>query len=188
MKQDGEAWQKLGIEPEVAAALGFPKSTYAAVERERRWLGRELPRELVLRSEAITDLYVEGTRLRLREARPLDGSPPMLRLTRKADVDPYTRLLTSIYLPEQELAVLAASLRGARIRKLRHRLKAPPGVSIAIDEFQDALAGLVLIEAEFTSNEQRAAFPAPDFALREVTDDLRYTGGQLVQHGLPHEP
>ncbi len=30
-----------------------------------------------------------------------------------------------------------------------------------------------------------AAFPDPAFALREVTDDPRYTGGALVLHGAP---
>ncbi|MET0411243.1 MAG: hypothetical protein ABW217_08095, partial [Polyangiaceae bacterium] len=110
------------------------------------------------------------------------------KLTRKADVDPATRFLTTIYLPEPEFAVLAASLQGARLRKLRHRLQAPTGVSLSVDEFQGELAGLILIEAEFATDEERAAFPSPPFALREVTADLRYTGGQLVRHGLPHEP
>jgi CYTH domain-containing protein len=177
-----------GVDPELAAELGFLKTKYIAVERERRWLGRDVPRELVLRSEAIDDLYVAGTRLRLREARPSDGSRPQLKLTRKADVDPATRLLTTIYLPESEFAVLSATLQGARLRKLRHRLQAPPGVSLAVDEFHGELAGLVLIEAEFVTDEERVAFPSPPFALREVTDDPRYTGGQLVRHGLPQEP
>jgi hypothetical protein len=62
----------MAIEP-VTAALGFPKLKYAFVERERRWVCREAPMARVVRAEAITDLYVSGTRLRLREARPLDG-------------------------------------------------------------------------------------------------------------------
>ena len=32
-----------------------------------------------------------------------------------------------------------------------------------------------------------AAFPTPDFALREVTDDPRYTGGTLAVNGRPSE-
>ena len=89
------------------------------VERERRWLCRNVPRERALRIEAITDLYASGTRLRLREARPIGGDPPMLRLGRKADVDPHTRPITSIYLPEEEFAVLVGDLPGLRIHKLR---------------------------------------------------------------------
>ena len=175
----------MSIDQETASALFFPKSQYRGVERERRWLCREVPRTLVVRTEAITDLYVTGARLRLREARPTDGSAPMLRLSRKADLDIHTRLITSIYLPEEEFAVLATSLPGLRIRKLRHRLRCSD-VAVCVDEFQAELHGLILAEAEFKSLEQLAAFPMPDFAVREVTDDPRFTGGYLVRNGLSH--
>ena len=90
------------IDPAAAAALGWPKTKYAWVERERRWLCRAVPFDRVVRSEAFTDLYVTGTQLRLREAIPVDGGAPLRRLGRKADVDPSTRLLTSIYLSPGE--------------------------------------------------------------------------------------
>jgi CYTH domain-containing protein len=155
------------------------------VERERRWLCERVPRDLVVRTQEIADVYLTGSRLRLREARPTDGGPAMLRLTRKADVDVHTRLISSIYLPEDEFALLAAIMSGNRIRKLRHSLTGPPGVSLAVDEFQDALAGLITAEAEFKTPEALAAFPMPDFALREVTEDPRYCGVALAQNGMP---
>lgn len=175
----------MDIDQRIAASLGFPKLKYAFVERERRWLCREVPRERIAESDAISDLYVTGARLRLREARPLNGGAPMLRLTRKVDVDAQTRLLTSIYLSEEEFAMFSRVLSGARLRKIRHRLRPAGGVTVLVDEFQDELAGLVLAEAEFETIEQLRAFPSPDFALREVTDDARYGGGCLSRHGLP---
>ena len=175
----------MSVDRETAERLGFPRPQYTGIERERRWLCHEVPRQQVRRTEAITDLYVTGARLRLREARPIGGGTPMLRLTRKADVDIHTRLITSIYLPEGEFAVLAASLPGTRIRKLRHRLEPIEGVYILVDEFQDELAGLILAEVEFKTAELLAAFPGPDFAIREVTDDPRFTGGYLVKNGIP---
>ena len=177
----------MDIDQKIAAALGFPKRNYVAVERERRWLCREIPRDRIRHTEAITDLYVTGARLRLRESRPLDGGAPMLRLSRKADVDPRTRLITSIYLPEEEFAVLAASLPGIQIRKLRHRLQPLAGVAMLVDEFQGDLHGLLLAEAEFETQDALAAFPMPDFAVREVTDDSRFTGGSLARYGLPSD-
>jgi hypothetical protein len=174
----------MDVDPATAAALGFPKLKYAWVERERRWLCHEIPMDQVIGADAITDLYVTGTRLRLREAIPLDGGPPMRRLTRKADVDPATRLLTSIYLAPEEFALLA-DLPGRRIRKTRHRLAPQGGITISIDRFEGPLAGLILAEAEFETADALAAFPMPDFALREVTDDPRYTGGALIRDGLP---
>jgi len=173
------------IDKRTAASLGFPKLEYVAVERERRWLCRRVPRERVVRTEAMTDLYVTGTRLRLREARPTDGGAPLLRLSRKADVDAKTRLITSIYLPEAEFAVLAATLPGVRVRKLRHRFRNVPGMVMMVDEFQDELAGLFLAEADFSTPDLMADFPLPNFAVREVTSDPRYTGFNLAVNGLP---
>ena len=175
----------MDIDPSIAMALGFPKAAYTVVERERRWLSREVPREWIARTETIVDLYVTGARLRLREARPLDGGSAMLRLSRKADVDARTRLVTSIYLPEHEFAVLAAALPGRRLSKIRHRLVAPPGVVLSADEFQGELLGLRMVEAEFDTDERMDSFAMPDFAIREVTDDPRYGGGHLVANGLP---
>jgi CYTH domain-containing protein len=173
------------IDPQIAAALGFPKSKYMAIERERRWLCREVPRDLVVSTESITDLYVTGARLRLREARPTDGGMPMRRLTRKADVNGHTRLITSIYLPQEEFDLLAASLQGARIHKLRHRLEASAGTLLLVDEFQGHLEGLVVAEAEFDTQEQLEAFAMPAFAVCELTDDPAFAGGRLARDGLP---
>jgi CYTH domain-containing protein len=178
----------MNIDPTIACSLGFPKPEYVAVERERRWLCRAVPRERVARTEIITDLYVIGTQLRLREARPAGVGAPMLRLSRKADVDVHTRLITSIYLSEPEFAILAAALQGARIHKLRHRLHGQAGISMLVDEFQGPLSGLLLVEAEFNTADALAAFPTPDYAAREVTDDARYRGGNLAVHGLPQDP
>lgn len=172
------------IDAATAAALGFPKLKYAWVERERRWLCRQIPMDRVVGVEAITDLYVTGVRLRLREALPLDGGPPMRRLTRKVDADPRTRLLTSIYLSEAEFALLA-NLPGKRLRKLRHRLRAEDGIVLAADVFQGPLDGLILAEAEFETDAALEAYRMPDFCLREVTDDPRYGGGWLAENGIP---
>jgi CYTH domain-containing protein len=172
------------IDPATAAALGFPKLKYAWVERERRWLCREIPMDRVVGADSIVDLYVTGTRLRLREATPLDGGPPMRRLTRKADVSAETRLLTSIYLAPEEFALLAR-LPGERLRKTRHRLAPVDGVTLSVDRFEGPLEGLILAEAEFETAAALVAFPMPDFAVREVTDDPRYAGGALIRDGLP---
>jgi CYTH domain-containing protein len=173
------------IDPTLATLLGFPKPEYTAVERERRWLCAAVPRDQISQTLTVTDLYVQGTRLRLRDMRPSDGGPPLLKLSRKADVDARTRLITTIYLPEAEFALLATALEGARLVKTRHRLHAPSGVVLSVDEFHGSLAGLILAEAEFQSDEALKAFSSPAFAVLEVTDDPEYTGGRLAHFGRP---
>lgn len=174
------------IDQATAAALGWPKSKYAWVERERRWLCAAVPFDRVVSAETYTDLYVEGTQLRLREALPVGGGAPMLRLGRKADVSPAVRLLTSIYLSREEFQLLS-SLPGRRLRKTRHALGKVDGADVFVDVFEGPLAGLIMAEAEFESMEAMERYPMPDFALREVTDDARYTGGRLAADGLPSD-
>lgn len=181
-----EMTESHGIDAAVAKALGFPRPQYTAVERERRWLCRAVPHSLIRKTFDVKDLYVSGTRLRLREMRPIEGGAGLLRLSRKADVDPHTRLITSIYLPEEEHALLDSILPGDRLHKIRHRLHAPTGVLMSVDEFQGHLAGLLLLEAEFDHDQALGAFSAPDFADREVTSDVRYTGASLARNGLPN--
>ncbi|HEX7642790.1 MAG TPA: hypothetical protein VF472_11345 [Burkholderiaceae bacterium] len=177
----------MDVDRQLAAELGFPKTKYMAVERERRWLCRQLPRLPVRGADMITDLYVTGTCLRLREARPTDGGAPILRFTRKADADRYTRLLTSIYLPEHEFALLAASLPGKRIKKLRHRFHDAQGVVLVVDEFLEQLAGLFIAEAEFETQGELEAYAGPDFAVCEITDRPEFGGAQLAIHGMPED-
>ncbi len=176
----------LDFDQATATRLGFPKLKYATIERERRWLCRQFPMKRVINSSAITDLYITGTRLRLRDIRPLDAGQPLRKLTRKADVNDSTRLVTSIYLSDDEFALLSA-LPGKHISKTRHRLAPVDGVIVAVDIFDSLLAGLMLAEAEFGSEAAMTAFPVPDFALREVTGDSRYTGGALAADGMPIE-
>jgi len=174
------------IDQATAAALGWPKAKYAWIERERRWLCRTVPFDRVVRSDAYEDLYVTGTQLRLRRATPTDGGPEMLRLGRKADVNPAVRLLTSIYLSAEEFRLLS-SLPGKVLRKTRHHLGKVDGADVSVDVFEGALTGLIMAEAEFETVEAMEAWPMPDFAFREVTDDVRYTGGELVTEGLPDD-
>ncbi|MDP1528621.1 MAG: hypothetical protein Q8M05_04500 [Rhodoferax sp.] len=168
------------------AALGFLKpEKYAAVERERRWLCAALPDLPVLRAEAIRDLYVADSHLRLREARPAGGGAVIYRLSKKADLAPDRRLITTLYLTPAEYA-LFAGWPGAVLQKTRHYYAAE-GATLSVDRFEGALAGLYLAEAEFADDAAMAAFSHPPFALREVTEEARYTGGALVLQGLPDE-
>ena len=90
--------------------------------------------------------------------------------------DPGLVMLTTMYLPSDEVAALAA-LPGTDLRKSRWRVEFA-GRQVAVDEFHGRLAGLVLAETELSVREGR--LPMPAFARRDVTDDDRFTGGSLA--------
>lgn len=150
---------------------------YARVERERRFLLAELPSQPSIRDVQITDRYLIGTRLRLREAIETNPKPGdvQYKLTQKIP-DPAGRpgLITTLYLSEAEYQVLTA-LPARILRKVRHSI--PP---FGVDAFEGALLGLYLAEAEFTTDAESAEFSPPAFAIAEVTSDPRFTGGYFV--------
>jgi len=150
---------------------------YARVEWERRFLLAGFPsRAQVTRVRRITDRYITGTNLRLREVAENDKEA-VLKLTQKLpeqNSGGRQGLITSMYLSKDEFCVLA-ELPARELRKTRHSV--PP---FGIDVFEGELSGLVMAEAEFTSAEEVSRLALPPFLVHEVTDDPRFTGGTLV--------
>jgi CYTH domain-containing protein len=150
---------------------------YARTEWERRFLLDRFPDQAsVTRLRRIEDRYIEGTTLRLRQQSD-DACQPAFKLTQKLpDKAPGGQqgLITSIYLSATEFGVLA-KLPAKVLTKSRYSV--PP---LGIDVFAGTLSGLVLAEAEFHSAAEAALFAPPSFIGPEVSDDPRFTGGQLV--------
>jgi CYTH domain-containing protein len=164
----------------IAARPGHDPLKYAKFERERRFLvsPRALP-ALSADFARYDDLYLAGTRVRLREMSEQPAGTRLYKLTQKLEpADPRVRHITTLYLSAAEHAVFAA-LPGGRLTKRRHRA-AGGAIEWAVDVFEGALAGLVLAEREFDSDAELRAAAPPDFAAREVTDDAAFSGGSLA--------
>ncbi|HEY7947021.1 MAG TPA: hypothetical protein VID75_05055 [Acidimicrobiales bacterium] len=149
---------------------------YAQPEREQRWLLSRLPHDL-RRPVTIVDHYISGTRLRLR--RMQSGADIVYKLAQKVrphEDSPALVQLTNIYLSDDEYAILS-TLGGHQIHKTRW-LWADGDRDLAVDEFGGSLTGLLLAEIELQPDERRR--PGPPFALAEVTDDDRFSGGRLA--------
>lgn len=155
---------------------------YARIERERRFLMRQLPEDIDSADyQRVLDRYIPGTRLRLRRIESPTGETVALKLTQKYLPDTGNgtdTIITNLYLSEEEFALFAA-LEGLPLQKRRYSYR-HDGHRYSIDVFEGALTGLILCEVESESAESLATIPLPPFALREVTDDPFYTGGHLI--------
>ena len=156
---------------------------YARYELENRYLLDRVP-EGTRKDDGclITDRYIIGTRLRLRRMERLDGGETIFKLGQKDVPSPpdYSRMtITNIYLSPREYDVLAA-LPAHELRKHRYHLDHGNRV-YGIDVFDEQLAGLILAETGFvTTDEWREHRRSPDFAVRDVSRDIRFTGGALA--------
>jgi CYTH domain-containing protein len=150
---------------------------YARAERERRFLLARIPEGPCVERAEITDLYLTGTRLRLRQAvqTTTAGSTVSRKFTQKIPAaGGRPGLITTTYVNEAEYAVLSV-LPGTELSKTRYGV--PP---YAIDVFAGKLAGLVLAEVEFENAREEESYEVPSDVVAEVTVDPRLSGGRLA--------
>lgn len=156
---------------------------YAQIELERRWLLAKLPQALQNSQDfqLIQDRYIIGTPLRLRHLTAANGQVTARKLTQKyqaTDQTAYATTITNFYLDEASYSLLE-TLPAKTLLKRRYKLQ-DGRFHFSIDQFLGPLTGLVLAEIEQTNLESLLAVPHPAFALREVTENSSFTGGQLV--------
>lgn len=148
---------------------------YAVIERERRFRVAAVP-DGVVGTKEISDRYIVGTRLRLREVRELDG-----QVTRKLghkvrlSKGPAEVACTNLYLNDQEWSVLVA-LPARSLRKKRHVVQRD-GWTVAVDEHED---GTLIAEID-DGDQPSTSVPIWLDILEDVSDDEGWTGTSLTR-------
>jgi adenylate cyclase len=94
------------------------------------------------------------------------------------------RLEVELEPDEAQFGSLWPLTEGRRVEKTRHVIPAGE-LRIELDVYEGALAGLVVAEVEFPSEDDGATFEPPDWFGPEVTDDARYKNRALAVDGLP---
>lgn len=162
-----------------------PESKYARVERERRFLLRDLP-DGITRADPhlqITDNYMTGSRLRLRKVREPRTNKWTAKLTQKFAPDPNDlsrTIITNTYLNALEAETFSTLFNSNEIRKNRYHFEFE-GRQFSADMFLGDLFGLVLAEVSFETDEELDTFSTPPFALADVTNEPLFTGGRLCE-------
>jgi CYTH domain-containing protein len=161
-----------------------PDSKYARVERERRFLLKDLPEGLTRADPhlQITDNYITGTRLRLRKVREPRTNKWIVKFTQKFAPNPddlSRTIITNTYLNPLEAETLSV-FNTNEIRKNRYYFDFE-GRRFSVDMFLGDLFGLVLAEVGFETDEELDNYRKPPFALADVTNELLFTGGRLSE-------
>lgn len=165
-----------------------PESKYARVERERRFLLKDLPEGLTRADPhlQITDNYITGTRLRVRKVRDPRTNKWIVKFTQKFAPNPddlSRTIITNTYLNPLEADTLSV-FNTNEIRKNRYYFDFE-GRRFSVDMFLGDLFGLVLAEVGFETDEELDNFRTPPFAIADVTNVLLFTGGSLCELTFP---
>ncbi len=150
------------------------------LERERTFLAKELPQEIkTTKPTRIVDIYIPDTpahsRLRLRQ------NGKTYEITKKTSVavgDASKHIEQTIPLTEEEFAALSRC-SAKRVTKDRYCVVID-GTLAEIDVFIEDLAGLVLIDFEFDTEDEKDNFIPPSIALVDVTQEDFIAGGLLA--------
>jgi adenylate cyclase len=97
----------------------------------------------------------------------------------------HVRVEEEIEIDDRRFEALWALTDGRRIAKTRHLVPLGDGLTAEVDVYADALAGLLVAEGEFASEQASLAFAPPDWLGTEVTGDARYANQSLALHGAP---
>jgi CYTH domain-containing protein len=138
---------------------------YALLEIERRWLVDLAKVDLSgAPGRDIEDLYIAGSRLRLRKISGAEETA--FKLSKKyGKCTPLAEPITNLYLTEREYGLLS-SLPGTRTRKRRYTLAGG-----SLDVYVAPRAGLAVFEVEFESERAASDFVPPAFVTREITNE-----------------
>jgi len=149
------------------------------IELEKTYLAKTIPENLQdCKFKEIIDVYIpkgsEHPKLRLRK------NGEKFEITKKEPVvegDASHQEEQTIKLTKIEFEALNG-LEGKRVRKLRYNFDYNNRTA-EVDVFQDALEGLVLVDFEFETIEEKDKFEMPNFCLADITQELFTAGGMI---------
>ncbi len=149
------------------------------IELERTYLAKRLPPGLKnCKSMEIIDIYVpkssvhptlrirkHGSKYFITKKEPVEGKDASHQMEQtiiltKAEFDEFTKL------------------EGKKVHKIRYYYEYN-GRTAEFDVFQGSLKGLVLVDFEFETIEERDSFKMPEFCLADVTKKVFVAGGML---------
>ncbi len=150
------------------------------IELELTFLAKEIPAEIKDTNPIqVKDIYIpdipEHSHLRLRKK----GNK--YEITKKhpaAEDDVSIQIENTIPLTEDEYNVLS-TVSNKSVTKNRYSVPYS-NAKMEVDVFTEKLSGLVLIDFEFKTVEEKNNFVVPDFALVEVTPEEFVAGGMLA--------
>lgn len=149
------------------------------IEIEKTYLAKYFPDDLTkCESKEIIDVYT-----------PNNGQHPCLRIRKNGnrfeitkkkpakEGDASVQIEQTIPLTEEEFDSLQ-KVEEVKLVKTRFIYPIKNGIA-EFDIFQNELAGLVLIDVEFKTEDTKNDFQMPDFCLAEVTQEKFIAGGEL---------
>jgi CYTH domain-containing protein len=154
-----------------------PRPRYSILEIERRWLVN--PKDIGNLAQSpfkiIKDLYITGTRLRLRLIEDVAGKT-IYKLGKKYGKESkIAEPITTLYLTKNEYD-LFSKMPGKLARKKRYILEKG-----SLDQYMEPNLEHMIFELEFNDEASALSYVPPKFVSEEITGIEEYSGYKLSQ-------
>ena len=150
-------------------------------EVERKFLVSKFPELTTLKSEEILQGYI-STASDCAEVRVRRKGTKYTQ-TIKGDGG-LTRSEVEVEISKEQFDSLWTATEGRRLKKTRYEIPYE-GLTIELDVYSGDLAGLVVAEVEFASEDESALFTPPTWFGQEVTNDRAFRNKSLAKKGMP---
>jgi len=151
------------------------------IELERTFLAKQVPDGLKqCKSKEIIDIYIPKV-LEAHAPIRIRKNGDNYEITKKTPViegDHSQLNEETIVLTRNEFMMLEKEISGRRVKKTRYYYPVN-GMTAEVDVFSDALTGLILIDFEFKTVEEKNAFKPPFFCSTDVTQEEFVAGGVI---------
>jgi CYTH domain-containing protein len=166
---------------ETSGEYGKDDSRALKTEVERKFLVSEHPELTGLKSEEIIQGYI-STASDCAEVRVRQKGSRYFQ-TIKSDGG-LKRSEIEVEISKEQFDSLWTATEGRRLKKTRYEIPYE-GLTIEMDVYNGELAGLVVAEVEFVSEDEGVLFTPPSWFGREVTNDRAFRNKNLAKKGMP---
>ena len=157
-------------------------------EIERKWLvdREKIPFDLSLYEPLVMEQsYISfSPTVRLRNT---NDESFVLCVKTKGDKNGLSRDEFETAITKEEYERLLLKTEGTVIKKTRYCVPADNGLVMEFDIFSGKLEGLCYMEIEFETQESALSYPDPEWAIKDVTADVRYKNACLAKMGMPQQ-
>lgn len=156
------------------------------VEIERKWLFDANTISIDKSTAIVIDIeqtYISfSPEIRVRKLN--NGEAYTMTVKNNLTSDGVKRDEYEIDITESQYNQLIARKEGKTIYKTRYEFNLD-GYWASVDIFHGELTGLAYLEVEFVDEKEAKHYKAPNWVVKEVTNDILYKNGSLAQYGIP---
>lgn len=158
-------------------------------EIERKFKLKKIPKNIIenIIPLEIVQTYLHAPNEQERRVRSINNEIFVITVKSPLPGNELIREENERQITEDDYKLFLTQQKGDTIKKKRYKIPVENGLTYEVDLYEDNLAGLMVVEVEFPTEEMANSFVPPEWFGEEVTSDKRYKNNSLAMKGMPSD-